>query len=151
MGAFKAGTRDATEWLRDISQQIQALDYELHAALRILVKGEIDSEHRAAFIDACLKRERMMAHVLSYLAERRHQRALEQNAIVSRFPQRVTATHENQRSSQNEDLNGHDESVQILVKAHETNLGSNAAPAQASKNGTRVKDIGTRNGKTACI
>jgi len=56
-------------WLQQTGQQIQVTDYELHAAIRIISKGEMDPEHIPAFMDACIKRDRLMARVMTYLAE----------------------------------------------------------------------------------
>jgi hypothetical protein len=56
---------------------------KLHAALRMFAYGEMEPEHLTAFVDASLKRERMMAHVLSYLAEQRKQRAMNKRQFVS--------------------------------------------------------------------
>jgi hypothetical protein len=61
--------------LRQIMQDIQVTDYELHASFRILANGELDSEHIAAFMDASIRRDRMMARVFSHVAEMRKQRA----------------------------------------------------------------------------
>jgi hypothetical protein len=61
--------------LRRVIQEIQVADYELHAAMRILANAELDSEHIVAFMDASIRRDRMMARVLSYLAEIRTKKA----------------------------------------------------------------------------
>jgi hypothetical protein len=57
--------------LRQIMQEIQVADYALHAAFRIIANDEMSSEHIAAFMDASIRRDRMMAHVFSYVAELR--------------------------------------------------------------------------------
>jgi hypothetical protein len=64
-------------WLREIRQQIQALDLELHAALRILAEGEMDPDHMTAFLGAIVQRDRMMARVVSYTAEVCNQRIMD--------------------------------------------------------------------------
>jgi hypothetical protein len=56
-------------------QEIQVADYELHASFRIIANGEMESEHIAAFMDASLRRDRMMADVFAYMAKLRKQRA----------------------------------------------------------------------------
>jgi hypothetical protein len=61
--------------LRRVLQQIRVADYELHATFRFIAEGEIDSEHIAAFMDASVRRDQMMAYVFSYVAELREQRA----------------------------------------------------------------------------
>jgi hypothetical protein len=98
MNALNGAGGSTTEWLRHVSQQIQTFDYELHASLRILVKGEMESEQMLAFMDASVKRERMMAGVLSYVAELLKQRAAERcrsgGAVLA---QTVANTGENQR------------------------------------------------------
>lgn len=57
------------DWLLQAGQQIQALDYELHAAIRTIGKGEMRPDHIPAFMDASGKRDELMARVISYLAE----------------------------------------------------------------------------------
>jgi hypothetical protein len=61
--------------LRQMMQEIQVADYELHAAFRIIANHEMSSEHIAAFMNASIKRDRMMAHIFSYVAELRKQKA----------------------------------------------------------------------------
>ncbi|MBV8361451.1 MAG: hypothetical protein JO189_26475 [Deltaproteobacteria bacterium] len=61
--------------LRQIMQEIQVADYALHAAFRIIANGEMSSEHVAAFLDASVRRDRMMAKIFSYVAELRKQKA----------------------------------------------------------------------------
>lgn len=65
----------ASPRLREIMQQIQVTDYELHAAFRFIANDEMNGEHIAAFMDVCLKRDRLMAQVFSYVAELGKQRA----------------------------------------------------------------------------
>ena len=72
----------APEGLRRVMQEIQVADYELHAAFRIIAQGRMHSEHIAAFMDASLRRDRMMAQVFSHVAEMRKQNAYE--AITAR-------------------------------------------------------------------
>jgi hypothetical protein len=62
-------------WLSQVRQQIQVLDYELHSSLRILAEGDMDSEHLTAFMRATAQRDGMMARVVSYVAKLRSQRA----------------------------------------------------------------------------
>ncbi|HJU09988.1 MAG TPA: hypothetical protein VJ728_03880 [Candidatus Binataceae bacterium] len=62
--------------LHRVMQQIQVADYQLHATFRILAHDAIDPDHIEAFIDASLRRDRLMDCVLSYLAELRKQKAL---------------------------------------------------------------------------
>ncbi|HJU11989.1 MAG TPA: hypothetical protein VJ728_13985 [Candidatus Binataceae bacterium] len=57
------------EWVLQTAQQIQVIDYELHAAIRIISRGEMQPEHVPAFMDACTKRERLMARLISHVAE----------------------------------------------------------------------------------
>jgi hypothetical protein len=59
------------DWLLHTAQQIQVIDYELHAAIRIIGKGQMQPEHVPAFMAACVKRDRLMARILTYLAEQR--------------------------------------------------------------------------------
>ena len=61
--------------LRQIMKEIQVADYVLHAAFRHIANDEISSEHIAAFMDASIRRDRMMAHVFSYVAELRKQKS----------------------------------------------------------------------------
>jgi hypothetical protein len=61
------------DWLLQTAQQIQVIDYELHAAIRIISKGEMQPEHIPAFMEACEERERLMARILSHLADQRKQ------------------------------------------------------------------------------
>lgn len=69
------------EWLLQAVQQIQVIDYELHAAMRIISKGEMAPEHVPAFMDACVKRDRLMAQIISYMAQQHKQSAYQ--AIVA--------------------------------------------------------------------
>jgi len=59
------------EQLRRVMQEIQVADYELHASFRIIASGELKSDYITAFIDASLRRDRLMARVFSYVAELR--------------------------------------------------------------------------------
>jgi hypothetical protein len=61
------------DWLLQTAQQIQVIDYELHAAIRIISKGQMQPEHMPAFMDAAAKRDRLMARIFTYLAEQRKQ------------------------------------------------------------------------------
>ena len=63
-------------------QQIQVMDYELHAALRIISKGQMPPGELPVFMDACVKRDRLMARIMSYLADQRKQAAYQ--AIAAR-------------------------------------------------------------------
>jgi hypothetical protein len=56
-------------WLAQFRQEIQTLDYELHASLRILAAGEMDSEHMTAFVAAANRRDRLMARVMSHCGQ----------------------------------------------------------------------------------
>jgi dihydroorotase-like cyclic amidohydrolase len=62
-------------WLLQTAQQIQAIDYELHATLRIISKGQMNPDHIPAFMEASTKRDRLMARLFSYLAAQRKQSA----------------------------------------------------------------------------
>jgi hypothetical protein len=85
----------APNWLSQARQQIQVLDYELHASLRILAESDIDSEHVTAFMAAMAQRDRIMARVVSYIAKMRNQRAMDrQKSVSSVLEQRVTSTKE---------------------------------------------------------
>jgi hypothetical protein len=66
-------TAQSPDWLLQIGQRIQVIDYELHAAIRIITKGEMSPEHIPAFMKACKERDRLMARVMSYLADQREQ------------------------------------------------------------------------------
>ena len=91
-------------WLREVRQQIQALDLELHAALRILAEGEMDPEHMTAFLGAAVQRDRMMARVVSYIAELRNHRVRDrQQPVRRRLTQHAATTHADQRLSRNGD------------------------------------------------
>jgi dihydroorotase-like cyclic amidohydrolase len=68
------------DWLLQTAQQIQVIDYELHAAIRIISKGQMLPEHLPAFMSACVKRDRLMARIMSYLAEQGKQSALQASA-----------------------------------------------------------------------
>ena len=57
------------DWLLQTGQQIQALDYELHAAIRTIGRGEMRPDHLPAFMNASGRRDELMARVISYLAE----------------------------------------------------------------------------------
>jgi hypothetical protein len=57
------------DWLLQTGQQIQALDNELHAAIRIIGRGEMRPDHIPAFMNASMKRDRLMARVINYLIE----------------------------------------------------------------------------------
>jgi hypothetical protein len=67
----------APEGLRRLMQDIQVADYELHAAFRVIARGEMQQEHVAAFMDASVRRDRMMARVFSYVAGMHKQNAYE--------------------------------------------------------------------------
>ncbi len=68
---------EVSDWVPDVVRQIQVIDYELHASLRIIANGEIDSiqsaEFAAAIKGARAKRDQLMTRVFSYLAEMRKQ------------------------------------------------------------------------------
>jgi hypothetical protein len=57
------------DWLLKTAHQIRVIDYELHAAIRIITKGEMQPEHIPAFVEACQERDRLMAMILSHLAD----------------------------------------------------------------------------------
>jgi hypothetical protein len=57
------------DWLLQTGQQIQALDYELHAAIRTIGKGEMRPDHIPAFMNASGRRDELMARVITYLAD----------------------------------------------------------------------------------
>ncbi|MBV8452372.1 MAG: hypothetical protein JOZ29_08880 [Deltaproteobacteria bacterium] len=115
-GPAHNGSR-AAGWVHHVSQQIQALDYELHASLRILANGEMDSEHMTAFMGAVAQRDRMMARVVSYIAELRNRRAIDRQECVSIvLPQRVAAMQENERLPQDGDPDVHDGNAQIFIE-----------------------------------
>jgi hypothetical protein len=61
------------EWLLQTAQQIQAIDYELHAAIRIITRGQMQAEDIPVFVDACVKRDRLMSRLLKYLSEEHKQ------------------------------------------------------------------------------
>jgi hypothetical protein len=85
----------APNWLSETRQQIQVLDYELHASLRSLAAGDMDSEHMTAFMGATARRDRMMARVVSYIAKLHNQRAMDrQKSVSSILAQHVAATDE---------------------------------------------------------
>ena len=60
--------RQTPGWLLETAQQIQLIDYELHAAIKIITKGEMQPDHIPAFMDACAKRDRLMARITRHLA-----------------------------------------------------------------------------------
>jgi hypothetical protein len=61
-------------WLKQTTRQIQALDYELHATLRIIACGEtLDSAHKRAMIAATSRRAWLMARVMRYVVGERSQ------------------------------------------------------------------------------
>jgi hypothetical protein len=61
--------------LRRLMQEIQVADYELHASFRTIADAELGSEYISAFMDMCLKRDRMMARVLSHVAAQHRRKA----------------------------------------------------------------------------
>jgi len=127
------GAGGAAEWLRRVSQQIQVLDYELHASLRILVNGEMESEQMLAFMEASVKRERMMAHVLSYVAKRRTQSTMERcRSVSAALGPTVAATDENQRSFQVDDSTAE---KALMLEIRSADIKAPETPHLASKNG----------------
>ena len=61
-------------WLKQTTQQIQALDYELHATLRIIAAGEtLDSACKRAMMAATSRRAWRMARVMRHVAGERNQ------------------------------------------------------------------------------
>jgi len=74
------------DWLLQTARQIQVIDYELHAAIRIITKGEMRPEHIPAFMGACAQRDRLMARILSYVAEQRKQSTFRSPAARSEKP-----------------------------------------------------------------
>jgi hypothetical protein len=55
-------------WLSQTTRQIQVLDYELHATLRIIAAGEtLDSAQKRAFMAAISQRGRLMTRVIRHL------------------------------------------------------------------------------------
>jgi hypothetical protein len=60
--------------LSQTTQQIQILDYELHATLRIIAAGGLlDPAQRAAFIAASSQRSRLMGRVIRHVVGARPQ------------------------------------------------------------------------------
>jgi len=52
-------------WLSQTARQIQVLDYERHATLRITAAGEtLDSAQKRAFIGAVCRRARLMTSIV---------------------------------------------------------------------------------------
>jgi hypothetical protein len=70
------------DWLLETAQQIQVIDYELHAAIRIISKGQMRPENIPAFLDACTKRDRLMAQLLGHLAEQ-HKEARQKASVAA--------------------------------------------------------------------
>jgi dihydroorotase-like cyclic amidohydrolase len=68
-------TTPAPDWLLQTAQQIQVIDYELHASIRTISRGEMTPDQVPAFMDACIRRDRLMARVINYVAEQRKQSA----------------------------------------------------------------------------
>jgi len=64
----------APDWLHQLRQQIQTLDFELHASVRLLADGEKDPGYLTAFVNAVVTRDKMMARVSSYVAALRKQK-----------------------------------------------------------------------------
>jgi len=64
----------APSWLHQLRQQIRTLDFELHVLLRILAEGEKDPDYLAAFVNAVVTRDKMMARVISYVVSLRKQK-----------------------------------------------------------------------------
>ena len=57
-----------TAWLSQTTQQIQVLDYELHATLRVIgVGGALNPGQRSAFIAATSRRNRLMARIVRHI------------------------------------------------------------------------------------
>lgn len=55
-------------WLSQTTRQIQVLDYELHATLRMIAAGgTLDSAQKTAFFAATSQRARLMARVLRHV------------------------------------------------------------------------------------
>jgi hypothetical protein len=69
------------DWLLQTAQQIQVIDYELHAAIRIITKGEMEPDHILAFMGACVRRDRLMARIVTYLADQGKHRSEERQAL----------------------------------------------------------------------
>ncbi|MBV8809526.1 MAG: hypothetical protein JO033_12705 [Acidobacteriaceae bacterium] len=63
-------------WLTQFRKEIQVLDYELHASLRILAAGEMDSDHMAALVAASARRDQMMVRVMAFCKSRFASRVL---------------------------------------------------------------------------
>jgi hypothetical protein len=69
------------DWLLQTAQQIQLIDYELHAAIRVIGKGEMRPDHIPAFLDACVKRDRLMARITRHLARQLKQSSTQADAV----------------------------------------------------------------------
>ena len=56
-------------WFKDTCQQIQVLNYEIDACLRIFIHSSITFDHLTAFNRAVAQRDKLTAQVMQYLAE----------------------------------------------------------------------------------
>ena len=63
----------ASNWLHQLRQQIQPLDFRLHVSLRILADGEKNPDFLTAFVNTVVARDKMMARVISYVVALRKQ------------------------------------------------------------------------------
>jgi hypothetical protein len=54
------------QWLSEVQEQIHVLDMELQVGLKILTQ-RIDRKYITAFMDALVKRDKLMSSVISYL------------------------------------------------------------------------------------
>jgi hypothetical protein len=66
-------TAQSPDWLLQTAQQIQVIDYELHASIRNITRGEMRRDQVPAFMSACVTRDRLMARVIDYIAAQRKQ------------------------------------------------------------------------------
>ena len=124
----------AAAWLRYVNQQIQILDYQLHAALRIFAHGKIDSEHVVAFMQASAKRDRLMASVYSCLVEKYKHRTVNQQKFSSGAAStgHVVTAHDNEELSKGNDPVAGDEGARNIIefpapRSRHSRFGSRAA------------------------
>ena len=75
--------------LHRLMQEIQVVDYELQASFMIIAGGELDSEFISAFMDASLRRDRMIARLYSQIAAQHQKKAYALHARRQQWQRRV--------------------------------------------------------------
>jgi hypothetical protein len=71
-------------WFKDTCQEIQRLNYEIDAGLRIFTHGGITIDHVTVFNDAVAHRDKLTAQIMRYLAEQVKTQAPNQHETVTK-------------------------------------------------------------------